>query len=450
MNSSQYLLETSREYALYVCSQRAIPNVTDGLKHVQRMALWLLRNKAEKIKVIALSGELAAAKLYVHGDASSNNAISMLAAPYCNNIPLIEPHGSFGSRLDVTAFGAARYVSVARSKAAQAFLYKDLDIVPMEDNYDGSNRQPVHFLPLIPTVLLNGVSGIAVGWSTNILPRSLKSLIDATRQALLGEPIRPVAPSYARFDIGVSQLGPNQWEFTGRATIVDTSTVRITELPPGLSVEAFRKRLIEMEDSEQIQGFTDRSTETIDITVKMKRGSIAGWTEKDAIEFFKIRERVTERIVVIDWNGKAIRTYDSAETLIADFVTWRLRWYTQRFEFLKQRDLYELTYWVALRALFDDNFPKKLGGFTDRATLEDAVRKSVAKKAKEITLDQPQMDRIVTLPTYKWTKEFAAEVDARIADLGTAIAGHEMILRSPDKLRGTYLSELEELKGMKF
>jgi hypothetical protein len=85
--------------------------------------------------------------------------------------------------------------------------------------------------------------------------------------------------------------------------------VQITELPPGIAIDTFRRHLIEMEEADQIQGFTDRSTETINITIKMKRGSVAQWTEQTAIDTFKLRERVTERIVVIDWDGKAIRTY---------------------------------------------------------------------------------------------------------------------------------------------
>jgi DNA gyrase/topoisomerase IV subunit A len=445
--SSNYILNISRDYALYVCENRAVPQVTDGLKHGQRMALWVLRDKADKIKTIALSGLMSYLRLYVHGDVSCSNAIGLLAAPYKNNLPLIEGLGEFGSRVSPDAIGAPRYTECRRSKAAQAFLYNDLDIVPLEDNYDGSTQQPKHFLPLIPVVLLNGVSGIAVGWSTNILPRSLKSLVEATKQALLGQPIKPLAPHYDRYDITVAPLGPNQWEFTGRAKIIDTSTVQITELPPGVGIEAFRRRLIEMEEAEQIQGYTDRSTETINITVKLKRGSIAKWRQQTAIDTFKLKERVTERIVVIDWNGKAIRTYDSAEALVKDFAQWRLGWYTTRFEFNKRRDSYELIFWLALKALFESPFPKRLGGFTDRASLQAEVVATVVKKAK-LTLDTGQIDRIVSLPTYRWTQEFAEEVERMISKLRDLISDHEAILASPERLRAEYLTELDHLKKL--
>jgi hypothetical protein len=472
LNASDFILNDSREYAIYVCSTRAVPNVEDGLKHGQRIALWLLRNRADKIKTVALGGEMAASKLYVHGDVSANDSIGKLAAPFKNNVPLIEGLGQFGSRVaPVDGIGAPRYTEVRRSKPAEAFLYNDLDLVPLEENYDGSNHQPRHFLPLIPTVLLNGVAGVAVGWSTEILPRSLKSLIQATQDALDGKPIKNVEPFFEKYNVGVKNIGPNQWEFTGKLKILDTSTIQITELPPGEKIDNFRAKLIAMEDRGEIQGFTDRSTKVIDITVKFKRGSLGAqaarveveeidgrrfkhkiparkaWTEEDAIKFFKLTEKVTERIVVIDWGGTAIRTYPSAELLIADFVKWRLGWYTKRFEKLVRDTEYERNYWYALRALFKDQFAKRLGAFSNRAAVEDDVTKVVTKA--KIKLDDKQLDRVVSLPTYRWTKEFEAEVERKIAELSDNIKEYQAILASPTRLKGVYAGELDSLKKMK-
>src|SRR6478752_2859184 len=241
--SSDLLLRDSRDYAIYVCENRAIPAIEDGMKFGQRIALWLLRNRAEKVKTYALSGLMGYERLYVHGETSANNAISLLAAPFKNNVPLIEGLGAFGSRIaPVEGIGAPRYTEVRRSEAAKAFFYNDLDLVPLEDNSDGSNVQPQHFLPLIPVVLLNGVSGVAVGWSTEILPRSLKSIVAACQDALAGKQPKVLEPFYNRYNIGVQSTGANQWEFTGKVDIVDTSTVRIVELPPGEKLDKFRAR----------------------------------------------------------------------------------------------------------------------------------------------------------------------------------------------------------------
>lgn len=439
--SSDYLLKTSREYALYVCEHRGIPKVTDGLKQVQRMALWMLRNKPDKVKTVALTGMLAAERIYVHGDAPCNEAISQLAAPYKNNVCLIEGHGAFGSRLYPDSWGQARYTEVQQSKIAKALLYRDLDIIPLEDNYDGSNKQPKHFLPLVPLVLLNGVSGIAVGWSTNILPRDLKTLIEATRQAVSSKPIKPLPPHFTRYDVQIGALGGNRWQFTGHIAAVGHHNAHVTELPPGLSIENFRKRLIDMEHAGQIKSFMDRSTDKIDIVIRLNPGSPE--TAEALAEFFKLHERTTERIVVLDWDEAAIRTYDQAEQIVQDFVAWRLGWYLKRFEHLTQCDRHELNYWMAIQRLLERQFPKKLGSFANKTELEN--------KVIELTgpLDGRQLDRIVSLPTYRWTKELATETEQQIAALQTALAEYTATITSPDKLREVYLRELDDLKGLK-
>jgi DNA gyrase/topoisomerase IV subunit A len=482
--SSDYLLRDSREYSIYVCSTRAIPAVEDGLKQGQRIALWLLRNRAEKIKTFALSGLMGFERLYVHGEVSANSAIGLLAAPFKNNVCLIEGLGQFGSRVaPVDGIGAPRYTEVRRSKGSEAFLYRDLDLVPLIENYDGSNMQPSHFLPLIPTVLLNGVSGIAVGWSTEILPRSLKSLIQATQDALAGNPIKGIDPYFARYNIDVKNVGTNQWEFTGKVKILDTSTLQITELPPGEKIENFRAKLIKMENGDHpydratlgedcpVMNFVDRSTDCIDITVKFKRGYLGpqaarveeetidgkkykhkiparkAWTEADAIKFFKLTEKTTERIVVLGWGGKAIRTYASPEELIRDFAAWRLGWYTKRFEKMLADAIYERNFWKAIAALFKDNFPKRLGAFADKAAVETDVMGVVTKV--KLKLDDTQLERVVNLPTYRWTKSFEAEVQTKISNLDTSIKEYQSILASPDRLKAVYNDELEELKKAK-
>src|SRR5690606_10159693 len=104
-----------------------------------------------------------------------------------------------------------------RGKAAQDLMFPDLDIVPLRDNYDGSTKEPVHFLPLIPTVLLNGVSGIAVAWSTEILPRRMVDLVDASLAILDGKKIKRITPHYDAFNVKVQHLEDNTWELSGRA-----------------------------------------------------------------------------------------------------------------------------------------------------------------------------------------------------------------------------------------
>lgn len=470
LKSSTYLLDSSREYSIYVCSTRAIPSIEDGFKHGQRIVLWLLRNRADKLKTYALSGLMGYERLYVHGETSAQNTIGLLAAPYKNNVPLVEGLGQFGSRTaPVEGIGAPRYTEVRRSKAAELLLYRDLDLVPLKDNYDGSNKEPRHFLPLIPLVLLNGVEGVAVGWSTSILPRNPKDLIQATQDALRGKKIKALVPHFERYDIDVVARGPSQWEFFGKCEIADTSTVHISELPPGFNIEKFRLFLIGLEDSGAIVGFTDQSTEVIDISVKFKRGSLAAapartevetingkkhttkipakpaWKAEDALKFFKLSEKVTERIVVIDWGGNQIRTYESAEKVVEKFAAWRLQWYTKRFDKLFDDTSDEIAYWEVIKTLFEDGFTKRLGTFADRSVMEADIRAAVKKK-KKLVLSERNLERVVNLPTYRWTQAFHAEVLDKINALLDDLKRYADILEDPEKLKQVYLDELEELK----
>jgi len=444
--TSDYIKDSSREYSVYVCESRAIPKVADGMKDSTRKAMWLMKSRPDKIKTVSLAGEMISSGLYLHGDKSAADAISMLAAPFVNNVCLLDGIGSFGTRVaPVDGIGAPRYTYVKKNKAAEMLLFADLDIVPLKDNYDGSNKEPEHFLPLIPMVLLNGTSGIAVGWSTDILPRNLKKLIGATQLALAGKEIKGLEPSFDYLNVQVKPLEDNVWEFRGRAEIVDTSTVRITELPPGLNLEGLKKRLNKLEEDGKIQDYKDKSTKVIDVIVKFKRGEVKGWYEQDAIEFFKLRERSTERIVVVDWNGSSIRQYENAGQLVKDFVDWRLGWYTKRFQKMIDDDSYELKFWQGVKACFDDKLPERLAKKADKAAIEDEV----SKITKAIGLDENQIDKIVSLPTYRWAQDFLGVAKENIKRLQNDIKQNTAILKSPAKIREIYHNELEELKKLR-
>ena len=446
LDSSEYIKNSSREYSIYVCEARSIPKVTDGLKDAQRKALWLLRSRSEKTKTISLAGEMISSGLYLHGDQSAAGAASLMAAPFCNNVPLLEGIGTFGTRVaPVDGIGAPRYTYVKRSKASDAMMLRDLDIVPLKDNYDGSTKEPEFFLPLIPTVLLNGVSGIAVGWSTEILPRGLSELIEATVAALDGKKVKTLTPKYEYLTVDVKNLEGNTWELSGRVDIVDTSTIRVTELPPDLSLEKFKERLNTMEDEDKIAGYTDRSTATINIEVKFKRGSIKDWTVVKALDFFKLKQKKSERIVVVDWSGKAIRQYESAELLVKDFVQWRLGWYTKRYEKMLADDEYELRYWKGLEACFKGKLPEKLLTYKNKAELDAAVRALTTK----IGLDDKQVESIVGISTFRWAKDYLEVVKDRIKELQERIKSYKAKLADPEALKAIYREELMELKKLK-
>jgi len=443
--ASEYLLETSKEYSIYVNEHRAIPKVSDGLKDGQRKALFLMSKKQSKIKTISLAGEMISSNLYLHGDTSAADTISLLAAPFTNNIPLLEGEGTFGTRVaPVEGISAPRYTYVKKGKAATKLMFQDLDIMPMKENYDGSTMEPVTFLPIIPVILLNSVSGIAVGWSTEVLPRNIKDIIKATISALDGKKVRRMVPTYDYLDVDVKHLEDNTWQFTGSAKVIDASTVHITELPPDITLDKFIKKLIALEDDGKIRDFEDNSTDHIDITVKFKRGVVRTWSDAKAIRFFKLKSKKTERIVVINWDGKSIRQYESAEVLVEDFVAWRFDLYVARYQKLLDDTSYDLLYWLAIKECFDSDLPSRLIKMQDKKSVEAAIEKLTTG------LDESQLDKIASLPTYRWTKEALAHCKEKIKELKANKKEYTHLLKHPTEIKEIYKQEVVALGKEKF
>lgn len=443
-DTTTFIKETSREYSIYVCQSRGIPSVSDGLKDAQRKALFVMKTINEKIKTISLSGRLISENIYLHGDAAAADTISLMAAPYCNNVPLLSGVGAFGTRIGPSDWGAPRYTYVKKNAWTEALVYQDYDIIPLKENYDGSVQEPKHFLPLIPMVLLNGVSGIAVGWSTEILPRSLADLIDATLAAIDNKKKLPdLMPKYEYLRNSVRSTGENSYEFTG-TVVIDGSTVIVTELPPDLSLEKFKARLNKMEDDEQIQTYIDRSSKDIRVEVRFKRGSISGWTEEKAIDFLKLRNKTTERLVVLDWDGNNIKQYQNPESLIRDFVAWRLGFYTLRYEKLKAEASTQLNFNRALKACYDKGLP----AFLPKAEHKAEIIGKISAITANIGINDDQIDRIAGLASYRWAKDAYDEVIKKIAALELTIAEYNAILSDPVRLRAIYRQEVAALKKL--
>jgi DNA gyrase/topoisomerase IV subunit A len=444
IGTTGFIKTTSRDYSIYVCQSRGIPSVSDGLKDSQRKALFVMKTQNEKLKTISLAGRLISENIYLHSDASACDTISMMAAPYCNNVPLFSGIGAFGTRVGPSDWGAPRYTYVKKNSHTEALIYTDYDIIPLKENYDGSVLEPKHFLPLIPLVLLNGVSGIAVGWSTMILPRKFSDIINATLAAIDKKDKLPaMMPIYEYLDCLVRGLGDNGYEFTGKVK-VDGSTVTVMELPPDLSLEKFKSRLNKMEDDEQIQTYIDRSTKDIRIDVRFKRGTIDGWTEEKAIEFLKLKSRTTERRVVLDWDGNNIKQYDNSELLMRDFVEWRLGFYAVRYQKLIKDATYQLHWNQALKECYEHGLP----AFLAKAKNKGDILKKIQELTVNIPIDAGQQDRIASLPSYRWARDAYDETLARINELTSTIDNYKNILNDENQMRAIYKQEVMALKKL--
>jgi len=192
------------EYASYVIKDRAIPDVDDGLKPVQRRILWTLYQKDNGTfhKVANIIGETM--KYHPHGDASIGDALVNLANKEC----FIEKQGSFGDIILGTSAAAPRYIECRLSKLGRDVLFNN-DITTFVDSYDSRNKEPVCLPSKIPTLLLMGTNGLAVGTRTMIFPHNFNELLQAQISILKGEPfqIYPDFPQGGIMDVSEYQDG---------------------------------------------------------------------------------------------------------------------------------------------------------------------------------------------------------------------------------------------------
>ena len=438
--SSSYIDEQRRQYSLYVMQMRAIPAASDGLKSAARRVLWTGRDGA-KYK----SSVLAASAVPLHPHATPEGAVNTLAARYGNNIPLLTPYGMFGTLLKPTDFGASRYTSVQISKFTKEVVFRDIEIVPMQENYDGTLLEPVHFLPLVPIALLNPSEGIAIGFATNILPRSLEDLIVLQLTHLSGakdlkepypkfkptaapKPFLSVASKREETERGVA------YYFEGSFEKIDATTIRINKLPYGLMHDKLLNKLDDLYEKGIILNYTDHSKDIIDIIVKFKKGELSSRTDDETLHLVGLAIRHIENLNVVDFTGKAILNTDPV-AFIRLFTDWRLQWYVQRYERL--RDLLQ----AELQRHYDVRIAIKHKASTTAAKCDSRAELKEWLDAIKIV----NVDYIADLPVYRFTEEERLKNEEKIKEGETQLKVYLDLLSSEAKRRKVYISELEEV-----
>jgi topoisomerase-4 subunit A len=172
------------DYSMYVILDRALPNIGDGLKPVQRRIVYAMSelglSAAAKPKKSARTVGDVIGKFHPHGDGACYEAMVLMAQPFAYRYPLIDGHGNWGSPDDPKSFAAMRYTESRLTPYAKSLLQElGQGTVDWAPNFDGSLEEPVVLPARLPNILLNGVSGIAVGMSTDIPPHNLREVVSA-------------------------------------------------------------------------------------------------------------------------------------------------------------------------------------------------------------------------------------------------------------------------------
>jgi len=197
---------------------------------------------------------------------------------------------------------------------------------------EGSEIEPKYFLPIIPTVLLNGGSGIAVGFATNILNRNPLDLVEACLKTVDSKPFADLTPWYYGFSGSCSRDvdSSTSWIFRGKYEVKNTSTVEVTELPPSMTYEKYESYLNQLEESRKIVGYENHCTSNIRYVIKFRREDLKKLQDTDKLDrFLKNEERQSENLTVLDENGD-LKIFTDPTQIVKYFVDFRLKYYVKR------------------------------------------------------------------------------------------------------------------------
>lgn len=430
IKGSEYIDSMRREYSLYVMQMRAIVSEADGLKSSGRRLLFKARD-GQTYK----TQNLAAQTMELHPHGAPDDVACTLAAPFGNNIPLLQGTGLFGTYLSPKAYGATRYTDVKLSKFSKDVVFVDFDIVPMVPNYDMSLQEPKHFLPLVPIGLLNQTEGIAVGVSSSILPRALQDIIVQQINYLEGKKVKDVLPYNAPTDnraVGMDDKG--RWEFRGDYTKTAHNTIIITKAPYGLGYDELIEHLEKLLEKEVIISYQDDSKDMLKISVTFKRGELASMSEEDVLRLLKLIRFSSERIVMVSFDGTAVveRTFSEA---IQSFTQWRLQWFVNRYQHLLSKYEADLQYIKDYLLTVDSGMASKFVKQQSKIDLEAALRK----------LGVVNDEKIARLPAYSFTEEEYQKMLKKKKEVEGEIELCNGMLSSEQKRRAQYVSELKEV-----
>ena len=292
------------DYASYVIRDRAIPNLADGLKPVQRRILWALHRADDGrfTKVANVVGDTM--KFHPHGDASIGDALVVLT----NKRYLIEGQGNFGNLYSGDPAAAPRYIECRLTELARTELFND-EITEFVPSYDGRNREPVTLPSKLPLTLMLGTEGIAVGLSARILPHNFPELLEAQIAILKKQPFKclPDFPTGGLMDARDYQDGKGSVKVRARIKTRDDSTVVITEIPPTTTTDSL---MASIEDATQkgklrVKAINDFTSENVEIEIKCPAGVDAEKLVDALYAFTDCEVTIASRIVVIKDNRPA-------------------------------------------------------------------------------------------------------------------------------------------------
>jgi len=308
--------------------KRSIAHVSDGLKPSQRKVLYacFTKNLTSEMKVAQLAAYVSEKTSYHHGEVSLADTIVKLAHNFMgsNNINLLEPCGQFGTRLmGGKDASQTRYIFTKLTKSArQLFDPKDDPVLQYLDD-DGKQIEPDYYVPILPTVLVNGTEGIGTGFSSYIPSFNPIDIQKNIERVIAGETIVPMKPWFDKFTGRVFSNEDGVWVTEGVWSQTG-NVLKVTELPPGRWTQEYKEYLDTLIEKKKITNYVNNSTtEHVDFY-------ITGYTGNDIIKDFKLQKTFHVTNMHLFHPTKGIHKYESPEDILKDFIEIRTKTYKKR------------------------------------------------------------------------------------------------------------------------
>ena len=337
-------------YASYVILDRAIPNVIDGLKPVQRRILQTLWNMHDNKlhKVANVAGQTMA--LHPHGEVPIYEALINLA----NKGYLLDQQGNFGNIFTGDPSAAARYIETRLSPLAKETLFNP-DLTIYAPSYDSRNQEPVCLPAKIPVLLLQGVDGIAVGMATHILPHNFNEVLEAEIAILEGRSFTliPDFPTSGIMDASGYEKGKGKIKLRAKLEYPDPKTIVITEICYGTTTESLIKSIDDAAKRGKIKidSINDYTSEKVEIEIKLPRGQYAQDIVDALYAYTECEVALTSQIIVIKDN----LPWETDVHAILEFHAEKLQEYLRRELEIERAHLLEKIFDKSLEQIFIEN-----------------------------------------------------------------------------------------------
>lgn len=375
------------KYASYVILDRAIPNVVDGLKPVQRRILYMLwqMHDGKLHKVANVAGQTMV--LHPHGDAPITEALITMA----NKGYLLDQQGNFGNLFTGDPAAASRYIETRLSPLAKETLFNS-DLTPFIPSYDSRNQEPVYLPAKIPVLLLQGADGIAVGMATRILPHNFVELLEA-EIAILEERDFLILPDFQTggiMDASGYEKGKGKVKLRVRTEIKDAKTLVIKEICYGTTTESLIRSIDEAakRGKIKIEAINDYTAENVEIEIKLPRGQYAEELLTALYAYTECEVSLSSQIVVIKDN---LPWETDIHEILHDHAH-RLQEYLRQEQEIEQTRLKEKIFEKSLERLFIENrLYKKIENISTYDKIHTTIADSLA----------PFHDQLFRVPTYE-------------------------------------------------